>query len=75
MIRNKHRLVSLAPGPEAVVVADGVCDLPRRRDRDALPDRADWPAADLSVAVVDPVARDVPAAGGAVAGLLVVLRR
>ena len=60
---------------EQRVVADGVRDLSRGGDRDAVPARSEWRSADLSVVVVDTVARRVPASGGAVAGLLVVLRR
>ena len=41
---------------------------------DAVPDRAGRPAVDLPAAVVEPVARGVPAAGGAAARLLAVLR-
>src|SRR5262249_147135 len=62
---------SAAPVPEARVVADGVCNLPCRRDRDALPDHTDGTTVDLSVAVVDPVARRVPPVGGPGARLLV----
>src|SRR5262245_31751751 len=60
-----------APCPPRVgaaqVVADGVRDLPRRVHPDAVPDRTRWTAVDLPVAVVEPVARGVPAAGGAAA--------
>ena len=56
------------------LVADGVRDVPGGGDRVAVPDRTGWPAVDLPAAVVDPVARGLPAAGGAVARLLVVLR-
>ena len=62
------------PSGEAVAVADGIRDVPRGVDRDAVPDRANGPAVDLPAAVVEPVARGVPAAGGAVAGMLAVLR-
>ena len=40
---------------------------------DAVPDRAGRPAVDLPAAVLEPVAGGLPAAGGAAAGLLVVL--
>ena len=63
-----------APGGEAVAVADGVRDVPRGGDRDAVPDRAHGRAVDLPAAVVEPVARGVPAVGGAAAGMLAVLR-
>ena len=62
------------PGREAVAVADGIRDVPRGADRDAVPDRAEWPSVDLPAAVVEPVARGVPAVGGAVECVLVVLR-
>ena len=58
---------------EAVAVADGVPDVLRGDDPDAVPDRADGTAVDLPVAVLEPVARRVPAVGGAVARLLAVL--
>ena len=63
-----------APGGEADAVADGVRDVLRGDDRDALPDRAGRPSVGLSVAVLEPVAGRVPAAGGAAARLLAVLR-
>src|SRR5262249_52433032 len=63
-----------APGREAVVVADGVHDVPGGGDRAAVPDRAQWRAADLPAAVVEALAGGVPAVGGAAARLLVVLR-
>ena len=63
-----------AQGGEADVVADGIRDVLCGGDPDAVPDRSEWGSADLSAVVVDSVARDVPAAGGAAAGLLVVLR-
>ena len=62
-----------APGREADAVADGVRDVLRGGDPDAVPDRAGRPADRLPVAVLEPVARGVPAAGGAAAGLLAVL--
>ena len=52
------------PGREAFAVADGIRDVPRGADRDAMPDRAEWPSVDLPAAVVDPVARGLPAVGG-----------
>ena len=64
-----------APGGEANAVADGVPDVLRGDDPDALPDRQDGRPADLPAAVVEPVARGLPAAGRAAAGLLAVLRR
>ena len=63
-----------APSREALAVADGVRHVSRGGDRAAVPDRAGWPSVDLPIVVVESVAGDVPAVGGAVAGLLVVLR-
>ena len=63
-----------APCREADAVADGVPDLLRGGDRDALPGRPGWPSAGVSVAVVEPVAGRLPAAGGAAPRLLAVLR-
>ena len=62
-------------GGETNVVADGVRDLLRGLHPDAVPDRAGWTTVDLPVAVVEPVARGLPPAGGAAARLLAVLRR
>src|SRR4051812_14444625 len=64
-----------APRREARLAADGVRDVPRGGDRDAVPARPERRTADLSPDVVDAVARDVPAPGGAPAGSLVVLRQ
>ncbi len=44
------------PRRAARVAADGVRDLPRGGDRDAVPARSEWRSADLSVVVVDTVA-------------------
>src|SRR4051812_39079558 len=63
-----------APGGVPGVAADGVRDVPRRGDRDAMPGRPGREAPDLSAAVVDAVAGGVPAAGGAPAGRPAVLR-
>src|SRR5262245_26465447 len=62
-----------ARGREADVVADGIRDVPRGGAPDAVPDRAGREAVGLPVVVVDAVAGDVPAAGGAAAGELAVL--
>src|SRR5512135_618651 len=62
------------PRRETRVVTDGVRDLSRGGHRDAVPADSERWSADLSADVVDPVARGIPASGGAVARLLVVLR-
>src|SRR5262249_9431445 len=63
-----------ASGREAGAAADGVPDVLRGDDRAAVPDRAGGPAADLPTAVVEPMERGVPEAGGATARLLAVLK-
>ena len=55
------------------LIADGVRDVLCGGDPDAVPDPQEREAVDLSVVVVESMAGDVPAAGGAVARLLVVL--
>ena len=47
----------------------------RGDDPDALPDRAVGTSIDLPIALLEPVARGLPAAGRAAAGVLAVLRR
>src|SRR3954470_8405651 len=63
-----------ARGREADVVADGIRDVPCGADRDAVPDREGGQSLDLSIVVVESLARDVPAVGGAVDRLLAVLK-
>ena len=60
---------------ETIAVADGVRDVLCGDDPDALPDRAKRWTVDLPLAVVEPVARGLPATGRAAARLLAVLRR
>ena len=60
-------------GGKTDLVADGVRDVPRGVHRHAVPDHSGRPTVDLSAAVVESVARDVPAVSGAAAELLVVL--
>ena len=55
------------------MAADGIRNVLCSGNPDALPDRQGWQAVDLSIAVVEPLAGDVPAAGGAAARLLAVL--
>ena len=64
-----------AQGREAIAAADGVLDVLRGDHPDALPDRQERRPIDLPVAVVEPVARGLPAIGRAAARLLVVLTR
>ncbi len=63
-----------APGPEANAVADGIPNLLRGDDRDALPDHPGRAAVGVSVVVVEPVAGGLAAAGGATSRVLAVLR-
>src|SRR5271154_1340495 len=63
------------PGGETSVVADGVRDLLRGFHPNAVSDRAGWTAIDLPVAVVEPLARGLPPAGGEAAWLPALLRR
>ena len=63
------------PSRETIAVADGVRDVLCGDDPDALPDRAKRWTVDLPLAVVEPVARGLPATGRAAARLLAVLRR
>src|SRR6516162_8276337 len=67
-----------APGPArggaADVVADGVHDILRGVDPDAVPDRPGGAAVDLPVVVVEPVARGLPPAGRAAAHTPAVLK-
>ncbi len=60
---------------ETKVVADGVRHLLRGFHPDALPDCEGWPTVNLPVAVMEPLARGFPPAGGAAARMLVVLKR
>jgi hypothetical protein len=64
---------SLEKSPK--VVEDGICHVLRGFHPDAVPDRTGWTATDLPVALLEPLAGHLPPAGGAVAQLLVVLRR
>ena len=64
-----------ARGRETNAVADGVRDVLCGDDPDAVPDRAERRTVDLPLAVVEPVARGLPATGGSAARLLAVLRR
>ena len=64
-----------ARGPEAIAVEDGVPDVLRGDDPDALPDRAIGTSIDLPIALLEPVARSLPSAGRAAARLLAVLRQ
>ena len=48
---------------EAATVADGVQAVRQHDHPDAVPDRAEWASADLPAAVVERVARSVPASG------------
>src|SRR5262249_45264219 len=57
----------------AQAVADGVRDLSRVVPADAVPTGADGAPIDLPIPVVEPVARGVPAAGGAAASMPAVL--
>ena len=52
---------------ETKVVEDGICHVLRGFHPDAVPDRAGWTAADLPVALLEPLAGRLPPAGGAVA--------
>ena len=52
---------------ETKVVEDGICHVLRGVHPDAVPDRAGWTAADLPVALLEPLAGRLPPAGGAVA--------
>ena len=63
------------PSRETIAVADGVRDVLCGDDPDALPDRAKRWTVDLPLAVVEPVARGLPATGRSAARLLAVLRR
>src|SRR3954452_21403455 len=58
---------------EAFVAADGVRHVLRGDDPGAVPGRADIPADRVPFAVVEPVAGNVPAAGGAATRSAVVL--
>ena len=75
LVPETPRHAAEAPGREADAVADGVRDVLCGDDPDAVPDRPGRPSAGVSVAVVEPVAGGVPAAGGAAEWLLVVLSR
>jgi hypothetical protein len=57
------------------VVEHGVRDLLRGFHPNAVSDRTGWTTVDLPIAVVEPLARGFPPAGGAATQLLVVLRR
>ena len=61
------------PSRETIAVADGVRDVLCGDDPDALPDRAKRWTVDLPLAVVEPVARGLPATGRSAARLLAVL--
>ena len=54
-------------------IADGVRDVSRGFHRDAVSDRAGWTTVDLPDAVLEPVARRLPAIGRAAARVLAVL--
>lgn len=58
---------------EAFPLADGVQHVLRSGDPDSMPDRADIPPDRVPLAVVEPVARRLSEAGGAVAPSTVVL--
>src|SRR3954447_25627760 len=60
-------------GGETNVAEDGVRDVLRGVHPDAMPDRAEWTAVDLSVAVVESVARGLPPTGRAASRVLAVL--
>ena len=63
-------------GGETNVVEDGVRDLLGSGFHpNAVSDRTGWTTVNLPIAVVEPMARGFPPAGGAAAQLLVVLRR
>src|SRR6516162_9034381 len=64
-----------APGGEADAAGDGVHDLLRGADPGAVPGGAHEPPDRVSAPVVEPVARGVPAAGGAAAIVAVVSGR
>ena len=57
-----------AQGRETVALADGVRDILRGHDPDAMPDHQERAPVDLPIAVVEPMARGLPAIGRAAAG-------
>ena len=64
-----------AQGRETVALADGVRDILRGHDPDAMPDHQERAPVDLPIAVVEPMARGLPAIGRAAAGCVAVLKR